>query len=246
MNYFQLYKTSLKVLTFTVVGFASSLTLSLSLVQQAQAITVRDRWDGDLNEITDVFQDQFSPMLSIAEDYNENNLVPYPSPDGYAVVNLSPETGCPVGQGICWFDKIFTLAGGDRGKMWSFLFDVSNTSPYHWSDYHFEIYDSTFTNLISDVLVGAEDNLVFLDKTVHSETVWYSGGEQWPTPDRETNPNPFVLYFDLDAVRDNHGGSFGIRQIATTSVPEPTGLLGIGLGFGLGVLCHKRQKRKLD
>jgi hypothetical protein len=64
---------------------------------QAHAILITDRWLGDQNTITGSFQDGINHIFYWEEDYNEDNLVPYPSPDGYAVVNAPGDPGCLAG-----------------------------------------------------------------------------------------------------------------------------------------------------
>ena len=192
---------------------------------QVQAILVTDRWQEDLNSMTGFGQNDATQLLAVGpENYGEDNLVSHPSPDGFAVVNQFPDPGCPAGT--CWFDKIFMVEPDDPLGTWQFNFVVINTSPFVWSDYHFEFYDATFTTQIGGILVDAVDNLIFANQDImlNPDKVRYSGGDQ-----QTGVTNRFSLLVNLETAP----AQFGIRQIAT--VPEPTTLALLSLGLaGLG------------
>ena len=138
---------------------------------QSHAIVVTDRWPVDLNSLTGFGQNSVIKLLAVGpENYGEDNLAPYQSPDGFAVVKQFPDPRCPAGT--CWLDKTFTIEAVDPLGIWEFNFSVINTSPLVWSDYHFEFYDPTFTTQIGRVLVDAVDNLIFLIRTSCLTQIW--------------------------------------------------------------------------
>jgi len=190
---------------------------------QAHAILITDRWLGDQNTITGSFQDDINHIFYWDEDYNEDNLIPYPSPDGYAVVNAPGDPGCPAGTEACYFDKVLTLEG--EIGIWEFQIGVFNTSPFDWSDYHFEFYDPLFQQPLDNALLDVQ-NVIFSVVEVMPNAVWLSGGTQFTG-----HHNLITVTSDLDPF--GGVGSIGIRQIATTPEPTTLALLSLGLA-GLG------------
>ncbi len=185
----------------------------------AQAIVITDRWPGDLNTITGTVQNNAAQTFTVFEDYNEDNLIPYPSPNGYAVVDQDP------GEPVHYFDKIIDLQG-EQG-FWRFDFEVLNTSPFLWSDYHFEFWDATFTNPIGGILVDVIGDLIFpIDQAMFQpDAIWFFDPQHCANPVNCQAPgqiNVYSMILDLTAAQIDFNGSFGIRQIATT--PEPASL----------------------
>jgi len=146
---------------------------------QAQSILITDRWPDDQNTITGSFQDNINQVFFWEEDYHEDNLIPYPSPDGYAVVNAQGDPGCPAGTEACYFDKILTLEG--ETGVWEFQAGVFNTSPFDWSDYHLEFYDPLFQQPLDNALLDVQ-NGIFPVVEVMPDAVWFSGGTQFSGP----------------------------------------------------------------
>jgi hypothetical protein len=209
---------------------------------QTQAIIITDRWTDDLNFIAGVDQDDANQVLTILEDYNEDNLVLYASPTGLvpssqAVVDNDP------GEPVRYFDKIFGLQG-ESGN-WFFDFAVTNTSPYQWSDYHLELWDATFENQLNDILVsgvlGPSSPFPTIAVMQDPDIVWYFDSTRCNDPRFCQDPGETFTYrleFDLTAVQNSHNGAFGVRQLAT--VPEPTAAALIALGLaGVGFMRRR-------
>jgi hypothetical protein len=113
------------------------LVISLFIIGQVGAITITDLEPNDKNKITNPPGEVTDPdEFTVKEEYGEEYLIPYPSHDGFGIVNRDRR----------YFDKVVDeeAAGGD----WVFYFEVHNTSPYCWSDYHFEFWDEDFNNPI--------------------------------------------------------------------------------------------------
>jgi len=200
---------------------------------QAQAILITDRWSGDQNTITYSFQDDYNQIFHWEEDYNEDNLIPYPSTGGYAVVNAPGNPGCPAGTEACYFDKVMTLEG--ETGIWEFQVGVFNTSPFDWSDYHIEFYDPLFQQPIDNALLDVQ-NGIFSVVEVMPNAVWFSGGTQYSGPMYLQN----LITITADLNPFGGVGSIGIRQVTTT--PEPTTLALLSLGLvGLG-FARRRTK----
>mgnify|MGYP001819180538 FL=1 len=200
---------------------------------QAQAILITDRWLDDQNTIRFSTQDDINQIFYWEEDYNEDNLIPYPSTNGYAVVNAPGNPGCPAGTEACYFDKVMTLEG--ETGIWEFQVGVFNTSPFDWSDYHIEFYDPSFQQPIDNALLDVQ-NGIFSVVEVMPNAVWFSGGTQYSGP--MYLQNLITITADLDPF--GGVGSIGIRQVATT--PEPTTLALLSLGLvGLG-FARRRTK----
>lgn len=148
----------------------------------------------------------------VVESYGENKLVLYPSHDGYAVVNDAQE----------FFNKEVTVNSAGTYK---FYFDVTNNTPYTWSDYHFLINDPS-------VVITSWSSLVF-------ENSNYDGTELafW-APDYVAvgATDSFVLELQIAGAT-----TFTISQVAT-AVPVPSAVL--LLGSGLIGLCALRKNRR--
>ncbi|MBC8233906.1 PEP-CTERM sorting domain-containing protein [bacterium] len=212
------------------------LVISLFIIGQVWAINVVDVYDDDLNEITGI--DVSPGTVEVFEDYNETHLIPYPSHDGYAVVNHRDE----------FFDKVVTVNPSDIGMtaVWNFDFIVENTTPYVWSDYHFEFWNETFSTPIAFPSVFAWDGGIFTNSALNGNVLefWAPG---WQNPG-DTNTfhmqiDLFILGLDLGFSPFAEQYSFGIRQVATT-VPEPGTILLLGFGLlGLaGYGIHRKKK----
>jgi hypothetical protein len=207
---------NLKSLCLTVL-------LSLLAFGKAHAILITDVYLNDGNIITS--QGLASPnSYLVIENYGETRRVPYPSHDGSAIVNQ---------QGN-YFDKVLNLQG-DVGQ-WALRFDVTNTTPYIWSDYHFEFWNATFTSRLTNFpLVGYGFSIFSNDAFDGSILQFWEPNQQGIGV-----TNNFALTFVLEDVRSQFGNLVGIRQVATTA-PEPNVLAVFGIGLG-GFLFMRRRR----
>ena len=213
-------------LVHAVVAWVACLSLSGSLL----GMGIVDRDVTDSNVITRVAVDLVHSELLTFEDYNETHLIPYPSHDGFAIVN----------PGGGFFDKVVTYQLADVGGPWCFDFRVHNTSPYIWSDYHFEFWDAAFQNRLNLAagVVYKWSSSIFQNSSFDGSVLEF-WAPNWQVP-CETNQ---LLFFvnNLGNVAGAGPASFGIRQVATT-VPEPLTMLGLLAGVSL-LGGYVRQRR---
>ena len=208
-----------------VGGLSVAFTVLLLMAGQTAAMSIVDLNPGDLNIITGAFEDDALNELLVFEDYNEEWLVPYPSHDGYGIVN--PQGG--------YFDKVVSFTADDWDGRWAFDFRVTNTSPYCWSDYHFEFWDETFENPLDLTgIVDDWDNEIFQNSRFTGTTLEF-WAPQWQCPGQT---NQFLIFVQPVGM----AGSVGIRQVATT-IPEPLTMMGLFAGVSLlgGYLRRRRM-----
>lgn len=190
------------------LSIALMLTLILSSTALATIYSVYDLNTDDLNSI--VSQEDTEYGYVVNEDYNETHLIPYPSHDGWAIVNSSGE----------FFQKSVSAASIYPHDL--LIFNVTNTTPYVWSDYHFIISESYIN-------VSSSSSSVFTNsKFENSELSFWSPG--W------VNPGDTVS-FTLDL---GYNAGFYITQIATTAVPIPAAVWLFGSGL-LGLLRFRKR-----
>lgn len=207
------------------------------LTAQANAFVISDVYDADANVITNAEYLATIPEIPFAfaifEDYAEIHRVPYAFHDGLGIVNAEGN----------FFDTIVAPEAADTGE-WTLVFEVTNTTPYSWSDYHFEFWDPGFNIRLSDFPLvvsstvfptGPWTNEIFLNSAFDGSSLSFWG------PDEQDAgvTNRFSLTMDLDQI----SGSFGIRQVATT-VPEPGTLAVFGIE-GVGVMVMQLRKRRM-
>lgn len=184
------------------------------------ATTIYDLSPDD-NYVIGLNTDRIERNIAVDELYGEAFLKPYNSHDGFGIAN---ENGN-------YFDTRFVLE--DIGP-WTFTFNVTNTGPYTWSDYHFEFWNSDFTTRIpllplgppptSDIFANAAQEDVFVE--------YWAPGLVAPGA---TVQMSFAIIIDTVGQLD-----FGLRQVATT-VPEPTTAILFGIGL-LGLAGISRRK----
>jgi hypothetical protein len=204
-----------------------ALLLSFAPLGQANAaILIADVHNTDANTI--VSQDNTLPtLLTVTENYQENTWTSYPSHDGYALVNSS----------LQYFDKIVTYTGAASGTQSTLTFVVTNSTPWAWSDYHLELWNSDFTTRYTTINLSAYSTDQFTNKDYTGGIVsFYAPGSHNPT-----EVGTYSISTDLYAINGSTDGSFGIRQVAT--VPEPGTIMLLGIG-GLGMLGMKYGKRR--
>jgi len=220
-----------RVIRAVVLLFGWGLVLVM-MAGPAGALTITDVDPTDLNSITRQLEDDVHNELMIFEDYNELNLVPYCGHDPFAIVN--DEGG--------YFDKVVTFTDDDLdGEPWTLDFRVQNTTPWCWSDYHFEFWNEDFTERLVDFPLLQYSDEIFLNEAFPGpycgEGVLEFWAPNWQCP---YTTNQFLLRIDLSGINSGLPGSFGIRQVATT-VAEPVTMLGLVLGIG-GVGAYIRRR----
>lgn len=208
-------KANKLLLMVLVLVFGVALAANAATTLENANFYVTDLYD-DLNTLVSVDQGN-----AIFEDYNETFLIPYPSHDGFAIVNQ-------FGQ---FFDKEF-IAKKDFPGVLQIVFKPSNTTGYVWSDYHFELDPlnsgvtffgpSSGTNNFLNEFVSTSDYLIT-----------FAGEEYVDSPNDNTN-------FTIGLSGVDEGDIFIIRQIATTTVPIPGSLVLLGTGI-LGLVGLRRQ-----
>jgi hypothetical protein len=184
--------------------------LSLCSNALAAITNVEDLNLADMNTIDNQYFDGMAYVVN--ESYGEDATVPYPSHDGNAIVNDQEE----------FFEKeVFLDAAGN----YTLNFNVTNTSPHTWSDYHFII--------DPDVTLINYDNDVFANSSYDGTELAFWAPE-WVEPGETAH---FILGFSV-AEGIN---SFKLTQIATT-VPIPGALLLLASGLAFGNLRRKQIK----
>lgn len=212
-----------------------TLTFGLFVAANAFAISITDRWPADENLFVSVTEDTANQVLTINETYGEDEFIAYPSHDGYAVVEQS------AGQ-TKWFDTIFDLTGVSGS--WTFQFEVTNATPWDWSDYHFVFFSGNdFTtplevwdgNVHTSILFGWANTVIFENTDVSANELQF-----WePSTHATTNTATYKLFLDLDKLPANTT-NIGIRQIATTSLPV-IGTFPLILLGALGLAWQRRR-----
>jgi PEP-CTERM motif len=197
-------------------------------------MSISARWAGDRNTVIPLGQDDSLQFVYWEETYRENSVVSNATPGGSGIANAPGEPGCPSEGEPCYFDKIISL-DGEVGT-WELVFGVSNRSPFNWSGFFLEIFDSSFDVRLSNVLLDAQ-NGAFPIRDLRPDAVWFSGGVQHTGP--HYLGNSVRLSVDLDQVGPS--GSFGIRQTATPVLPEPGTFALLGLGL-LGLRISRRHR----
>lgn len=214
-----------KILTM----MALSLVLVFGLAMQASAFDVINV-SGDPNY---VITDKNLNSHNVKEDYNALDLIPFPSHDGFAVVDLVPNDN----GGVIWFDKEVIFNEADAGdNNFQITWDITNTSPYTWSDYHFIFSD--VGQVIRDPNTSSAE---FKGKDTFGNTevdfFYDPPGGSLIAPGETLH---VTLGLDLTGLPDG-GTTMLCRQIAT-AVPIPAALPLFGSGLlGLGLLGWRRK-----
>lgn len=208
------------------------LLLSIAGHVQSETITITDLDTTDDNIITKIENEQW-----IYEDYNEKFLVPYPSHDGMGIVNSKGG----------FFDKKVDYTDVTDNTIYYFHFYITNTTPFNWSDYHFEFWNSDFTARLANFPLEAVYGL-FSDQFSNKALVGKGGvansvAEFWAPGSHDIGETGYYrLQIALYDIFDVASGSFGIRQVATTT-PEPATMLLLGSGL-IGIVGVRRKFKK--
>ena len=192
--------------------FACAVMLTLTLTISAHAVfaPVIDLYD-DANTITAVWSQDNT--IWVEEDYNDySRLIPFPSHDGYAIVNSQ-------GQ---FFDKQ-VMGPFPISAPLILNFKVLNTTPYKWSDYHFLV-------IGGPMILSGESDVFTQQSYTGTQLGFYAPGwvEQGQTVNFSLTINPYGV------------NQFIIQQVATT-VPIPGTLLLFAPGL-LGMWAAVRRR----
>ena len=192
--------------------------------------------------------------ITVTETYAETNLIPYDTqypilPDAGYFAIVAPN---PTNPFYNYFDKVVTFSGALTNELFEFEFQILNSTPYDWRDYHFEIWNSTFTvrqtapwfnndpnnpqlDLFSDQFTGLE-----LHPDVGTFRSFPGSGEIHEVGETGI----YKLKMNLYALANSDSGSFGMRQVATTT-PEPASMAIFGIGSGM-LMYARRRARSTD
>jgi len=196
-------------------------------------------YDDDLNFITGAEPDAVRLLYTFWEDYGEDNRVPYPSHDGWAVVDHD------AGEEVRYFDKGVFWGYPGMPPYISHEFVVTNVSPFTWSDYHFELWalgpgsPFAFDAPLTRVPTSASDTSGFFE---HVElgagyvNFWTDGPGVAPS---ET----VTMLIDFGPPETQY---LGLRQIATTTpstIPEPSTVVIWSLLIGFAGISLRRRRR---
>ena len=177
--------------------------------------------------------------ITVTERYAESTLIPYDSQYPFPVGSC---TSAIVTPSHTYFDKVVSFTGAIAGDLFEFEFQILNDTPYDWCDYHFEIWDTTFTtrqtaswfyddaqlDLFSDRFTGLE---------LHTDVATFYG-----TPGHKVgDTGVYRLKMELFAFANSDFGSFGMRQVATT--PEPASMAIFGIGGSMLMFVRRRRAR---
>lgn len=209
---------------------ALSLLLVLGLAMQASALSITYSGPGNY-AIT-------SPPGNaiVDEDYNALSLVEttgigFESHDGFAVIDKA-QTG-----EYLFFDKVVVLDDpNDLKTNFELTFNVLNTTPYTWSDYHLFILAQA-----PEITFAQSAEFKTADIAADAFSVAFSAVG---TGSKEIAPGDTLhLNIAMDTSGLTEGYSFNLRQIAT-AVPLPPSALLLGSGIlGLLGLGWRRKVR---
>ena len=234
---------------------AVSLALGLASTGEAWAFTVADRYDNDLNTLLV----EVNPLAgtTLSESYGENTLTPYAGagPGELAIVNDNGN----------FFDKVITVTDQDLTTQIAsgnipITMVIQNLTDHVWTGYHIEFYDDdvdptganplfpftqvsgligtpgvlTAPNTLGNFNVTAIPNqgaIRFTDGILNpGESLEYTFTVNLALPLAVLGPDNLV------------GERIGMRQVATTTVPEPLTILGTIAAVGLGTAMRRKQK----
>ena len=209
----------------------------------AGVITLTDVNIMDAMSITS--QTGMASGVTVAETYAESTLIPYTG-----LVPIQPDAGqlAIVTPGHTYFDKIVNFSGFTSNEIGLMTFQITNSTPHDWLDYHFEIWNTSFTvreqapwvfpnspnftlPLVSDQFTGLSIN-----PNVGSVFSFPNSGER-----HEVGVTGiYTLRMELFSFANTGAGQFGLRQVATTT-PEPASMAIFGIGGS--VLMYVRRRR---
>jgi hypothetical protein len=200
----------------------------------SNAITSVDLFNKATNGTNDPSGTSYAGV-TINETYGASNPVPYSFNSGTALANSNGT----------FFDQTVTLTSFDDDPSnnttidWDQLFikfKVTNNSPYAWSGYNLEFYNSTFTQKLGLTLLqvggGSTTYPYFGDSLFDKQTSYgYASGSEihfWSDTLSQLpgQTNEISLRWDWGNPGDRYhvGDTIGIRQVASPVVPIPAAL----------------------
>lgn len=211
----------------------------------AGVITLVDQNLADAMSITG--QTGMISGVTVTETYAESTLIPYNS-----LVPIQPDAGhyAVVTPGHTYFDKVVTFSGFASNEIGVMTFEITNSTPYNWSDYHFEIWNTGFTlreqapwafpnppaftsPLVSDQFTG-----LTINPNVGSLYSFAGSGER-----HEVGVTGiYTLRMELFSFASSSSGQFGLRQVATVT-PEPASMAIFGIGGSMLMYARRRRDR---
>ncbi len=183
--------------------------------------------------------------ITVTETYAETKRILYDTqypilPDAKTNAIVAPNN---------YFDKVVTFSGALPNELFEFEFQILNSTGYRWWDYHFEIWNSTFTvrqtspwfnndpnnpqlDLFSDQFTGLE---------LHPDVATFRKLPGLQEFHEDGEIGIYKLKMNLYAFANSDSGSFGMRQVATTT-PEPTSMAIFGIGSGMLLYARRRAR----
>lgn len=240
--------TTTNIIRFAAFACLSILSVGTSLNATAGVITLTDGNLGDLMSITSTTNT--ANGVTVTESYGESTLIPYISLNA-----ILPDAGhmAIVTPSLTYFDKVVSYTGIAQGDLFEFEFQITNNSMHDWKDYHFEIWDTGFTarqqapwaspnppanlsTLFSDQFTGL---------AIHPNVgTFYSAPGSGETHSI-LEVGTYTLRMELYSFNNTGDGAFGLRQVATTAVPEPGSMAIFGIGCSLAMVMRRRRRNRL-
>jgi hypothetical protein len=188
----------------------------------------------DMNMVYNQAND-VSGQFYIAEDYGEDNLVPYNGNTGIADTDIS---SCP--SGTCYFDIVLMRDLPYYGSTTQFFWGINNVTSETWTDFHLEFWDSSFQSRLTNVPLLSLNSHDFNNSSFDGSTIDFT------SPWHDIMPwSTISIDFTLNV--DQMPLQFGIRQVATVGavVPEPiSSTLFLVGGATLGLRRFRKKFKK--
>ena len=189
--------------------------------------------------------------ITVTETYAETKRILYNTqypilPDAQRYAIVAPNSTVP---GYHYFDKVVTFSDAIANELFEFEFQILNSTGHRWWDYHFEIWNPTFTvrqtapwfnndpnnpqlDLFSDQFTGLE---------LHPDVATFRKLPNLQEFHEDGEIGIYKLKMNLYAFANSDSGSFGMRQVATTT-PEPASMAIFGIGSGMLLYARRRAR----
>jgi len=187
--------------------------------------------------------------ITVTETYADKKLIPYDTqypilPDAKPYAIVAPDLMVP--GGYHYFDKVVTFSSAQANVLFEFEFQILNSTGHRWWDYHFEIWNPAFTvrqtapwfnndpqlDLFSDQFTGLE---------LHPDVATFRKLPNLLEFHEHGETGIYKLKMDLYSLTNMDSGSFGMRQVATTT-PEPASMAIFGIGSGVLLYARRRAR----